>query len=475
MGKPTGFLEYDRQEPGYRSVEERVKDYKEVEVRLSEQELNDQAARCMDCGVPFCHAAGCAIANVIPEINDMVYRDRWEEALTLLLSMDDFPEFTSRICPALCEPACVAGLVGEAVTIRQIERAVIERGFEEGWVKPFIPEIRTGKQVAVVGSGPTGLTAAEQLNRAGHTVTVYEQAQKVGGLLRYGIPDFKLDKMVIDRRVALMQESGIIFEIGVKVGDDISASYLLKKFDALCLAGGARQPRDLSVPGRELAGVHYAMDFLVQQNQRNGSEPVTGPELMATDKTVVVIGGGDTGSDCVGTSIRQGATKVYQFEIMPQPPEERSEITPWPAWPLMLRTSSSHKEGCERRWSVTTTSFTGKDGVVTGLECAEVAWEASEKGARPIPVTIPGSAFTIKADMILLAMGFTGPEKGALLENLKVVLDERGNVKGDAAYQTSVPGVFAAGDIKTGPSLVVRCLNQGREMAAGVHAYLTKK
>jgi glutamate synthase (NADPH/NADH) small chain len=466
MGKATGFMDYARREPGYRPVAERLCDFTEVELTLTPAQVREQAARCMDCGVPFCHGAGCPLCNSIPDINDLVYRGRWQEALELLLATNNFPEFTSRVCPALCEPACVAGLVGQPVTIRQIERAVVEKGFSEGWVRPHVPATVSNKQVAVIGSGPAGLACADELSRMGHTVTVYERDLKPGGILRYGIPDFKLAKSVIDRRVALMQAAGVRFETNVDIGNELAASYLRKHFDAVCLAGGARQNRDLTVPGRELTGVHSAIDYLVQQNKRVAQEPLAGPDLWAAGRTVAVIGGGDTGSDCLGTALRQGAKQVYLLEILPQPPAERASTTPWPAWPYMLRTSSSHQEGGVRRWSVMTQRFEGKDGQVVRLHGVEVEWP----GNKPVPRA--GTEFALDVDLVLLAMGFTGPEKSRLIADLGCALDERGNVRTNARGMTSVPGVFAAGDMRSGASLVVRGIRQGRETAESIDQFL---
>jgi glutamate synthase (NADPH/NADH) small chain len=466
MGKVTGFLDYARREPGYRPAAERLRDFKEVELTLTPDQVREQAARCMDCGVPFCHGIGCPLGNSVPDINDLVYRGRWREALDLLAATNNFPEFTSRVCPALCEPACVAGLACQPVAIRQIERAVIEKGFTEGWVQPSVPAARTGRTVAVIGSGPAGLACADELNKMGHTVTVYERDLKPGGILRYGIPDFKLDKAVIDRRVALLQAAGIRFETNVDIGRELSASYLCKHFDVVCLAGGARQNRDLAVPGRELAGIHFALDYLVQQNKRIAGEPLAGPDIRADGRAVAIIGGGDTGSDCLGTALRQGARQVYLLEILPQPPAERSPATPWPAWPHLLRTYSSHQEGGVRRWSVMTRKFEGKDGRVVRLQGAEVEWPDNK------PVPRPGTEFALEVDLVLLAMGFTGPEKSRLIADLGCVLDERGTIQTNARGMTSVAGVFAAGDMRSGASLVVRGIQQGREAAEAIDQYL---
>jgi len=475
MAKPTGFKEYKRKDPGYRPKAARLKDYQEVEKTLSSSDITTQAARCMDCGTPFCHGAGCPLANIIPDINDLVYNDRWQEALDLILATNNFPEFTGRICPALCEAACVLGLVDEPVTIRLIEREVIEGGFKEGWVKPIIPEQRSGKKVAVIGSGPAGLAAAEELNKAGHLVTVYEKDLKPGGILRYGIPDFKLDKSIVDRRVRLMKESGISFENNVAIGEEISGSFLTKRYDAICLTGGAREPRDLNVPGRDLKGIHLALDYLIQQNQRVAREKVTGPQILAKGKHVAVIGGGDTGSDCVGTANRQGAKSVTQLEILPKPPDKRPESTPWPAWPLILRTSSSHKEGCARKWSVSTVAFEGTAGKLKGLTGTKVKWKADKPNGRPHPEPVPKTEFKLKCDLVLLAMGFTGPEDNVLFKQLGVKRDRRGGIVTDDNFMTSRKGVFTAGDMNTGATLVVRTINQGRMAAERLNKYLMQK
>ena len=467
INRDRAFLDIRRKDPGYRPVEERVKDFLPVEQRLSDADVKGQSARCMDCGTPFCHSYACPLGNLVPEFNQHVYHGRWAEALTVLLAASPFPEFTARVCPALCEGSCVCGLGGgEAVTIRQIELEVIERGFEAGLMKPRPPATRSGLRVSVVGSGPAGLTAADALNRAGCTVTVYEQAPRPGGILRYGIPDFKLAKSVVDRRIALMQAEGVVFECGVETGRDLSVRFLLDRSDAIVLACGSREPRDLKVPGRELAGIHFAMDYLTRQNRLNAGDPVAGEALTAAGKSVVVIGGGDTGSDCVGTAIRQGAQSVWQLEIMPPPPACRAPGNPWPQWPVMARESSSHKEGCERRWCVTTQAFLGGNGQVKRLRAAEVEWRVAAAGGRSQPVEKPGSEFTVDADLVLLALGFTGPARAGLLEQLQAAVDPRGGVVRDAGGAVQGrPGVYAVGDLALGPSLVVRAMADGQQVA----------
>lgn len=470
--KPTGFLEYSRKDVGKRPAEERLLDWAEVQTLQPTDELVRQAARCMDCGIPFCHAHGCPLGNLIPDFNDMVYRGHWREALALLHRTNNFPEVTGRICPALCESSCTLNLNQEAVTIRQLELAIAEKGWCEGWIKPEPAAVHSGRRVAVIGSGPAGLAAAQQLARAGHAVTVFEKDECVGGILRYGIPDFKLDKAVLDRRLEQLRAEGVSFETGVSVGTDLSLSYLQRSFDAVLQAGGARVPRDLAVPGRELDGIHFAMDFLVRQN-RSGGRDGTGPatEVVATGKRVVVIGGGDTGADCVGTSLRQGALSVTQFEILPKPPPTRCESTPWPEWPYMLRSSSSHEEGGERRWCVTTTGFCGQDGRVSALRCAEVEWTTDEKGRRACR-QVPGSDFPQPAELVLLAMGFTREGNGDVLRRFGVRVDASGAPEVDSTGMTSVSGVFVAGDLASGASLVVRAIAAGRQVADGIGRFL---
>lgn len=467
MGKITGFLEFERVEIGKRPVEARVKDFFEVYQPMPANTVKTQAARCMDCGVPFCHT-GCPVNNIIPDWNDLVYRDRWEDAIRMLHSTNNFPEFTGRICPAPCEAACVLGINEPPVSIKMIERAIVEKAWESGFVKPEPPAHRTGKKVAVIGSGPAGLAAAQQLNRAGHWVTVFEKNAKPGGLLRYGIPDFKLEKWVIDRRLGQLEAEGVKFHTNANVGEEISGEELRAGFDAVLLTMGAESPRDLSIPGRELKGIHFAMEFLPQQNKRVSKEE-TGyneGEITATGKHVIIIGGGDTGADCFGTSARQRAKSITQLELFPKPPAERAASTPWPLWPLRLRTETSHEEGGERVWSVNTLRFTGDAaGNVAELHGARV-------GAPPKFEAEAGGEFSLPADLVLLAMGFTGPKPGGIADQLGYELDARGNAKADANFMTSVPGVFAAGDVRRGQSLVVWAIAEGRNAAHGVDKYL---
>jgi len=472
---PRGFLTIQRVDPGYRPVEERLRDYRAVERQLSHAEIRDQAARCMDCGTPFCHAHGCPLGNIVPEMNDAVFHGQWEQALKLLLSTNPFPEFTGRVCPAPCEASCVAGIDGDPVTIRQIEQTIVEMGFERGDIVPDTPADRRPERVAVVGSGPAGLAAADLLNRCGYRVTVYDSADRPGGILRYGIPDFKLEKWVVERRIDLMKEEGIAFEMNVAAGEDVSHRYLQSRFDALCLACGAREPRDLAVPGRDLSGIHPAMDYLVQQNRLIAGEPVDpAHEIQARGKRVVVIGGGDTGSDCVGTALRQGAERVDQWEILPQPPDKRDPSTPWPLWPLKRRTTHAHEEGGRVRWSVMTRAFLGEQGRLKGIRAGEVDWVPKGPEGPVVPQERPGTEFEVQADLVLLAMGFVGPRKGGLLVTLDLERDERGNVRIHGENATSKPGVFAAGDMTLGPSLVVRALADGRKAARGIMEYLSE-
>jgi glutamate synthase (NADPH/NADH) small chain len=470
MGKPTGFLEIKRQLPEKRDHQERVKDYYEVEGNVDGALTSKQASRCMDCGTPFCHH-GCPLGNNIPEFNDAAYQGNWKLAYDILISTNNFPEFTGRICPAPCEASCVLGINKPAVTIEYIEKSIIEKAFEEGFVTPRIPLVRTGKKVAIVGSGPAGLAAAAQLNYAGHSVTVFERADAPGGLLRYGIPDFKLDKRVLDRRLEVMKAEGVKFVVNTNVGVNYKLKKLKDDFDAILLTGGSTIPRDLPIPGRNLKGVHFAMDFLTQQNQRVSDKKINGNDIWATGKHVIVIGGGDTGSDCVGTSNRHKANSVTQIEIMPKPPKDRTESMPWPNWPMILRTSSSHEEGCDRHWSIVTKEFVddGK-GNVKGLKIVDVEWKAVNGKMQFIEVA--GSERGIPCDLALLAMGFVHPQHEGILKQLSVDLDDRGNVKANN-YQTSVDGVFAAGDMRRGQSLVVWAISEGREAARSVDKYLS--
>jgi len=466
MGKVTGFIEYRRELPSRRPVTERVNDWFEIYREFPEEKVRAQGARCMDCGVPFCHN-GCPLNNIIPDWNDLAYKGRWEEAIRRLHATNNFPEFTGRICPAPCEAACVLGINEPPVTIRQIEKSVIEHAWSAGWIHPEPPAEATGQRVAVIGSGPAGLAAAQQLRRAGHQVTVYEKNERAGGLLRFGIPNFKLEKHVVDRRLQQMVEEGVQFVTKAHVGVNVSVADLRRNYDALLLAGGAEQPRDLPVPGRELKGIHYAVDFLSQQNRRcEGIDLGSREEILATGKRVVIIGGGDTGADCLGTSHRQHPKSVHQFELLPMPPEERSPKTPWPLWPMQLRTESSHEEGGAREWSVSTTAFYGNEaGHVIGLAGVRV-------GPPPKFEPVAGSEFCLECDLVLLAMGFVGPVRSGLLGQLGVKLDQRGNVATDEVYMSSVPGVFAAGDMRRGQSLVVWAIQEGRSAARGVDAYL---
>jgi glutamate synthase (NADPH/NADH) small chain len=469
MGKHTGFMEHERELPTRRPVSERVNDWFEIYQDFPESSLRKQGARCMDCGVPFCHT-GCPVNNIIPDWNDLVYRGRWKDAVRQLHATNNFPEFTGRICPAPCEASCVLGINVPPVTIKQIEKSIVERGFEEGWIKPEPPRYRTGKKVAVVGSGPAGLAAAQQLCRAGHEVTVYEKADRIGGLLRYGIPQFKLEKHIVDRRLAQMEGEGVRFVTNAHVGGNIAVEELRRDFDAIVLAGGSEHPRDLNVPGRDLKGIHYAMEYLPQQNRRcEGDALDSSIEIVASGKRVVIIGGGDTGADCLGTTHRQKPLSVHQFEIMPMPPSERSPQTPWPLWPMQLRTEGAHEEGGVRDWSIATTSFTGDaDGNVKQLHAIRV-------GPPPTFEPVAGSEFTMEAGLVLIAMGFVGPVRDGMIEQLGVVLDPRGNVATDDNSMTSIPGVFAAGDMRRGQSLVVWAIAEGRKAATSVDRYLQGK
>jgi len=472
MGKTTGFMEISRQDRRYAPASDRIYHYNEFVLPLEENDVSRQGARCMDCGIPYCHN-GCPINNIIPDWNDLVYQHKWREALAVLHSTNNFPEFTGRICPAPCEAACTLNLTDEPVTIKTIECSIIDKAWEEGWIEPQVPAHRTGKRVAIVGSGPSGLACAQQLARAGHDVVVYEKANRIGGLLRYGIPNFKMEKRLIDRRMAQMQAEGVTFRPNSYIGVDMPAKQLLEKYDAVVLTGGSEKPRDLPVPGRELKGVHFAMTFLTQQTKRVLGDNI--PEEMvisAKDKHVVVIGGGDTGSDCIGTSIRQGAASVAQIEILPKPPEKENKEMTWPNWPNKLRTSSSQEEGCERDWSVATKSCEGENGQVKKLNLGRVDWQKDEKGGWQMS-EIPGSEFELKADLVLLAMGFLHPVHEGMLNELGVALDKRGNIQADTNnYQTSIDKVFAAGDMRRGQSLVVWAIREGRQAARAVDEYL---
>ncbi|ENM6577637.1 glutamate synthase subunit beta [Vibrio fluvialis] len=472
MGKPTGFLEFGRELPKKIDPKERIKNNKEFVLNAEfGNKINQQASRCMDCGVPFCHN-GCPIGNIIPEFNDAVYRESWEEAWHILSSTNNFPEFTGRVCPAPCESACVLGINQDPITICNIEKTIVERAYQDGYAKPKTPRTRTGKSIAIIGSGPAGLAAAEQLNSAGHTVTVFERDEKVGGLLRFGIPDFKLSMDVIDRKINLMAEAGVKFEVNAHVGVDINAQQLRQEFDAVLLTGGSTVPRNLPIPGRELSGVYFAMQFLAQNNRRANNMDLKTDEIHAKGKHVVVIGGGDTGSDCVGTSNRHGAASITQVEIMPMPADKRPANMPWPQYPMILRTSTSHEEGCERHWNILTKEFIGNDkGEVTGLCIADIVWKEAAAGERPSFEEVAGSERVIPCDMAFLAMGFLHPEPHGVLAQLDIKLDERGNVA-TQNFATNQKGVFAAGDMRTGQSLVVRCINEGRESARAVDEYL---
>jgi len=472
MGKPTGFLEIERKDRGYEPIKERTRHYREFVIPLTEQDVASQGARCMDCGIPFCHE-GCPVNNIIPDWNDLVYRGNWRTAIDVLHSTNNFPEFTGRICPAPCEAACTLNIDDVPVTIKTIECAIIDRAWQEGWVRPQPPAHTTGKSVAIVGSGPAGLACAQQLARVGHEVTVFEKQDRIGGLLRYGIPDFKMEKHFIDRRIEQMEAEGVRFRANTCVGLDIPAKKLLEDYDAVVLAGGAEKPRDLPVPGRDLDGVHFAMDFLPQQNRRVAGDTV--PQdgaISAHGKHVVVIGGGDTGSDCIGTSIRQGALSVTQLEILPRPPEKEDKALTWPQWPNKMRTSSSQEEGARREWAVATKSLRGRDGQVSELTAVRVAWDRDDKGGWQMK-EIPGSEFDLQADLVLLAMGFVGPVSEGMLDQMGIAKDPRGNVAADTtSYRTSIDKIFAAGDMRRGQSLVVWAIREGRQSARAVDEYL---
>jgi glutamate synthase (NADPH/NADH) small chain len=471
MGNPTGFLEIHRQKPPSRPVAERMKDWKETTLLSPEEDLRAQGSRCMDCGIPFCHQ-GCPLGNLIPDWNDLVYQGSWQAAIERLHATNNFPEFTGRLCPAPCEGACVVGISDEPVTIKAVEVAIIDKAFADGRVVLSPPTSRTGKSVAIVGSGPAGLAAADQLNRAGHDVTVFEKSDRIGGLLRYGIPEFKMEKAVLNRRLALLEAEGIVFRPGINVGADLPLSRLRQDFAAVLLAGGAGAPRDLKVPGRELAGIHFAMDYLTLSNRRREGDTIADKDFIsAAGKHVVIIGGGDTGADCLGTAIRQGAAAIHQLELLPRPPETRAADNPWPQWPHIYRVSPAHEEGGERLYAVSTKAFVGNSaGQVTALQAIKV--DVARKDGRMEIVPVPGSAFDIKADLVFLAMGFVGPERGPLVDELGVTLAERGTVKRDEHWMTNVPGVFTAGDMQRGQSLIVWAIAEGRSAARGIDAFL---
>jgi glutamate synthase (NADPH/NADH) small chain len=470
MGKITGFLELARIQEAAEPANERVHHYREFVLALDDAAASKQGARCMDCGIPFCQS-GCPVSNIIPDWNDLVYRHQWRRALDVLHATNNFPEFTGRVCPAPCEAACTLNINNDPVGIKSIEHFIIDKGWEEGWVEPLLPESKTGKRVAVIGSGPAGMACAQQLARAGHDVVLFEKADRIGGLLRYGIPDFKMEKHLIDRRMAQMAKEGVTFRAGVNVGVDIASASIAADFDAVVLTGGAEQPRDLPIPGRDLDGVHFAMEFLPQQNRVVAGDAVA-QQIMATDKHVVIIGGGDTGSDCVGTSNRHGARSITQFELLPQPPDHEDKSLTWPYWPIKMRTSSSHEEGCSRDWAVATKRFEGSDGKVRKLVAARVEWQKDANGVMRM-VEVPDSEFALEADLVLLAMGFTGPVATGLLDQFGVERDARSNVKANVDdYRTSVPKVFAAGDMRRGQSLVVWAINEGRGAARECDRYL---
>ena len=475
MANPSGFLQVERHDRGYEKPEQRLHNYREFVKPLPYPEVTLQASRCMDCGIPYCHN-GCPVNNLIPDWNNLVYRDQWRAAVEMLHSTNNFPEFTGRVCPAPCEASCTLNIDDNPVTIKTIECQIVDRGWEEGWIQPVLPAHRTGKNIAVVGSGPAGLAAAQQLARAGHGVTVFEKNDRIGGLLRYGIPDFKMEKHLIDRRMRQMEAEGVVFRTGVEVGAGMSVAMLLQDYDALVMSGGAEMPRDLEVENRDLDGIHFAMDFLTQQNKRVAGDPeeraAPNGTLSAKGKHVVVIGGGDTGSDCIGTSNRHGALSVTQLEIMPKPPVHENKSLTWPDWPLKLRTSSSHEEGSDRDWSVLTKRAIGADGKISALECVRVEWVKGADGRQQMR-EIPGSAFELKADLVLLAMGFVAPRKAGLVEQSAVALDPRGNVKANVIdYKTSVQKVFSCGDMRRGQSLVVWAIREGRQCARAVDEFL---
>ncbi len=470
MGKITGFLEIKRETPARRPVAERLKDWREFDLKMPEEKLRAQGARCMDCGIPFCHK-GCPLGNIIPDWNDLVYRGRWQDAIDRLHSTNNFPDFTGRVCPAPCEEACVLNINNDPVTIKLIEKNIIEHAFAEGWAPPIKATHRTGKKIAIVGSGPAGMACAQQLARAGHSVTVFERADRIGGLLMYGIPEFKLEKRIVNRRIEQMKAEGVEFRTNCHVGVNHSIEELRRNFDAICLTGGATKPRDLPVPGRELKGIHFAMEYLPQQNKRNLGDSID-PDIAisAAGKKVVILGGGDTGSDCLGTANRQGAKVVYQFELLPKPPAKRTGEMPWPDWPMIMRTTSSHEEGVIPDWNINTKRFSGENGRVSRLHAVRLDWK--RENGRMVMQEIPGSEFEIECDLVLLALGFLGPEANTMIAQLGVKLNERGNVACDSDYMTSVQGIFAAGDMRRGQSLVVWAIWEGREAARGIDKYL---
>ena len=478
MGKPTGFLEYGRQDRLYEEVELRRKSWKEFVEPLPDPALGEQAARCMDCGIPFCHN-GCPVNNLIPDWNDLVYREQWEMALTTLHSTNNFPEFTGRICPAPCEAACTLNIDDNPVTIKTIECAIVDRGWEEGWILPVVPTVKTGKRIAVVGSGPAGLACSQQLARAGHDITLFEKNDRIGGLLRYGIPEFKMEKRLIDRRIDQMQGEGVEFRTSVEIGIDISVDSLVEDYDAIAMTGGAELPRNLEIGGRDLDGIHFAMDFLTQQNKRiaGDSEAIAAPggTISASGKHVIVVGGGDTGSDCIGTSTRQGAASIIQLEIMPRPPGKENKALTWPDWPLKFRMSSSQEEGCDRDWSVVTHRAVGENGRVKAIECVRVEWVTDDSGRMQMQ-EITGSEFSLDADLVLLAMGFLGPRREGMIVQSGIALDGRGNILANTNdYQTSIDKIFSAGDMRRGQSLVVWAIREGRQCARAVDEFLIGK
>ena len=473
MAKPTGFLEFTRELPEKRPVQERINDYKEFVQKFSDEKLNQQSARCMDCGIPFCHN-GCPLGNFIPDFNDAVYKQNWQEAYNILSTTNNFPEFTGRICPAPCESACVLGINQPPITIEEIEKHIIEIAFEKGFVKPHKPAYRSGKKIAIVGSGPAGLAAAAQLNYAGHSVTVFERDDAPGGLLRYGIPDFKLEKWVIDRRIALMEEEGVVFRCNANVGVDVSINDLLREYNAVVLAGGSTIPRDLKIPGRELNGVYFAMEFLKQQNKRVANREFSEKDILAINRNVVVIGGGDTGSDCIGTSNRHKAKSITQFELLPKPPEDRTNLMPWPTYPMLLKVTSSHEEGADRKWAIATKEFIGDGkGNLKALKVVDLEWKYNEEGRAAQFVEVAGTEREMPCELALLAMGFVHPQHEGLIKELGVDLDERGNVAAsEKTYQTNIAKIFTAGDMRRGQSLVVWAISEGRECARKVDEYL---